>query len=83
MVVQESHSGPLLFWRFINDLPDRIQYFTFELFADDTCLRKNITSPIDNIFLQCDINNLYQWLIDGLSFNIKCHRLLVLQKERN
>ena len=56
-VPQGSVLGPLLFLRFIDDLPDSVQSCT-KLFADDVKLIGNAGRPDD---IQSDLNNLADW----------------------
>lgn len=64
-VGQGSHSGPLLFSLFFNDLPDVIKYSKFQMFADDVKIYKSISTIEDCILLQNDLDSFHQWL----SFN--------------
>ena len=73
-VPQGSILGPLLFTIYINDLPSFISFSSILLFADDTKLSQQVSSPSDCAHLQWDINALQQWCFEsGLSFNTtKC-----------
>lgn len=73
-VGQGTHLGPLLFLVFINDVRAHIKYSNCSLFADDSKLYKAITSPIDCLLLQDDIDALNDWCLNnGLKCNInKC-----------
>ena len=70
-VPQGSELGPLLFLIYINDLPEFLDC-TVNLFADDTKLFSEITSPSnelalqDNIYDSCNWTNKWQ-----LMFNTK------------
>ena len=76
-MAQGSLSGPLLFLVFMNDSPYHIQYSTLDLFANDTRLRKIISSPLDCILLHYDIKNLFEWSIRNvLNFNIKKSQII-------
>ena len=55
----ESVLGPVLFFVFINDLPENIRS-SVRLFADDCVLYRNIKSPIDCQILQDDMKSLAQ-----------------------
>ena len=70
-VVQGSHTGPLLFLLFINDIFETIQHSQLELFADDSRLRKNISSEEDVQLLQEDINSFSLWSrTNGMPINV-------------
>lgn len=73
-VPQGSHLGPLLFSIFVNDigLKFRSQYL---LFADDLKLYRCIKEESDILYLQTDLDNLYEWCLkNNLHLNIKkCH----------
>ena len=56
-VPQGSVLGPVVFFIFINDLPDNIRS-SVRLFADDYVLYRNINSPKDCEILQEDLNSL-------------------------
>ena len=47
--------GPVIFFLFINDLPDNIRS-SVRLFADDCVLYRNIKSQLDCQILQDDLN---------------------------
>ena len=58
-VPQGSVLGSVIFLIFINDLPHNIRS-SVRLFADDCVLYRNITSPLDCLNLQDDLNSLVQ-----------------------
>lgn len=58
---QGSHSGPLIFLIYINDLPSVINTAECLLYADDTKLFKKINSIQNCHELQWEINSLSLW----------------------
>ena len=77
-VPQGSVLGPILFFIFINDLPDNI-HSTVRLFADDCVLFRNIRRSEDQQILQDDLDKLAHWEEAWLmKFNVaKCHSMRV------
>ena len=77
-VPQGSVLGPVLFFIFINDLPDNIRS-SVRLFADDCVLYRNVSSLLDCQILQDDLNSLAKWEMDWqMKFNVsKCHSMRV------
>ena len=77
-VPQGSVLGPVLFFIFINDLPENIRS-SIRLFADDCVLYRNIKSSMDCQILQDDLNSLAQWETDWqMKSNVtKCHSMRV------
>ena len=76
-VSQGSVSGPVLFFIFINDLPENIRS-SVRLFAEDCVLHmNNIKSPMDCQILQDDLNSLAQWETDWQMkiYFVKCHSM--------
>lgn len=59
-VPQGTVLGPLLFLVFINDLPDSVSSI-IRLFADDCVIYRNISSVIDQVALQTDLNSVSAW----------------------
>ena len=59
-IPQGSVLGPILFVKYINDLPKVVKCRTY-LFADDTKIFQQITTKEDALQLQSDINSLEQW----------------------
>lgn len=76
-VPQGSHSGPLFFILFINDIGKFITQSQFLLFADDLKIYRSIYSSEDCGRLQSDVDGLYSWSqMNGLDLNIKkCHSI--------
>ena len=71
-IAQGSHTGPLLFNIFINDLFNCIESSDLELFADDSRLSKVVENEYDANLLQEDICNLYKWSVqNGMPLNTK------------
>ena len=77
-IPQGSVLGPLLFIIYINDLPLNISSYTY-LFADDTKIFRPITSELDCILLQKDLDALQNWSDKWLlQFHPdKCHVLTI------
>ena len=59
-VPQGSVLGSSLFLYYINDMPDNIRS-TVRLFADDTIMYLTITSDVDAVHLQEDLDKLASW----------------------
>jgi hypothetical protein len=59
-VPQVSVLAPSLFLYYINDMPDNIRS-TIRLFADDTIMYLTITSDVDTVHLQEDLDKLASW----------------------
>lgn len=81
-VGQGTHLGPILFTLFINDLKFSLSHCEFLLFADDCKLFKRIDSTSDQLALQADIDNFYNWCeLNSLSVNTdKCKHLQFTRK---
>ncbi|KAI5725364.1 hypothetical protein M8J77_014537 [Diaphorina citri] len=77
-VGQGSHSGPLLFSLFFNDLPQLIQNSSILLFADDVKIYKSISSVQDCALLQADLERFSEWLsTNGLQLSV--HKCAVME----
>jgi hypothetical protein len=59
-VPQGSVLGPLLFFLYVNELPNWIKN-NMRMFADDTKVWKTITEISDGVSLQEDLNRLSEW----------------------
>ena len=82
-VPQGSILGPILFVLFINDMHSVISPGTdIALYADDTKIWREIVLDQDQIFLQKDIDNLYQWSdVNKMNFHPdKCKVVAVTNK---
>lgn len=73
-VGQGSHSGPLWFSLFFNDLQDVIRHSSFQMFADDVKIYKSISNSDDCGLLQQDVDAFFHWLaFNGLQLTLsKC-----------
>ena len=72
-VPQGSHLGPLIFILFVNDLCFRLQSNKL-LYADDLKVYRTVSSVIDCLALQTDIDAVHQWCqLNGMVVNLnKC-----------
>ena len=84
-VPQGSILGPGLFLIYINDLPVAIKNSKSSLFADDSKLFRRISSIIDCILLQNDLNTLFEWCTTWkIYLNIKkCYFIAFTNKRKN
>jgi len=82
-VPQGSVMGPLLFLKYINDLPEHVTS-TSRLFADDSLLYRKIRSPADARSLQEDLDKLQLWEKDWMmAFNASKCEVIRFTKKRN
>ena len=81
-VPQGSILGPLLFLIYIEDIIDNINSEIL-LFADDTCLLKTLTHPLESIAcINDDLETLRQWSTNWLvNFNPTKTKYMVLSKK--
>ncbi|KAI5725365.1 hypothetical protein M8J77_014540 [Diaphorina citri] len=73
-VGQGSHSGPLFFSLFFNDLPNFIRHSRFQMYADDVKMYRSVSDFEDCTLLQQDLDSFYRWLnFNGLQLTLhKC-----------
>ena len=62
-VPQGTVLGPLLFILYINDLFQVVKHSKVKVFADDSKLHKNISTPSDSMLLQEDLNAVVRWAV--------------------
>ena len=68
-VSQGSVLGPLLFLVLMGDIDHRVASAFLSSFADDTRVLKGITTHADVQVLQLDLDAIYQWAKDNMTFN--------------
>ena len=84
-VPQGSILGPLLFTIFINTLPDSLSPGSqAALYADDSKVFRPITSLVDSMALQQDLNNLEVWSSkNSIQYNPSKCKILTVTRKRN
>ena len=60
-VPQGSHLGPILFSRFVNDMPQTIEYSNILMYADDVKLFLSYSDINNHHMLQRDLNSFFRW----------------------
>ena len=79
-VPQGTVLGPILFIIFLNDLSSCIQHSVVSSFADDTRLKKSISSVSDTLLLQKDLESAIAWsdrnnmMLHQSKFELLSHR---------
>ena len=68
-IPQGSVLGPILFWIYVNDLPEMARS-KLKLFADDTKLYKSTKDVADKEILQTDLNSLIGWSNNCMAITI-------------
>lgn len=81
-VGQGSHTGPLLFSLFFNDLPEVIRHSSILMFADDVKLYKSISDNSDCILLQSDLDRFTSWLTQN-GMQLSLHKCAVIEFSRS
>ena len=78
-VPQGTVLGPILFIIYLNDLQSCIKHSVISSFADDTRLKRAITTTHDTQLLQSDLNSSIKWsddnnmLLHQKKFELICH----------
>ena len=77
--------GPLLFTIFINTLPESLSPGSqAALYADDSKVYRPVTSLVDSMALQQDLNNLEVWSSkNSIQFNPPKCKILTVTRKRN
>lgn len=82
-VPQGSVLGPLIFILFINDLCSRLRSEKL-LYADDLKIYRIISSHLDCLALQADIDELQRWCLEnGMELNIKKCKTIVFTRRQS
>ena len=83
-VPQGSVLGPALFLVYINDIVDAVSTSHIRLFADDTMVYREITSELDQIEFQRDLDRLYDWSVrNSMRFNAKKSKIIAFGTSKN
>lgn len=76
-VPQGTVLGPLLFLIYIDDIVLVVKNSRIKIFADDSKLHKKITSLIDRLLLQRDLENVLRWAeVNNMELNQEKFQLL-------
>ena len=76
-VPQGSVLGPILFLIHISDIDANASFSTVRSFADDTRVTKVIKSEEDCLYLQADLESIYEWSrINNMTFNSEKFELM-------
>ena len=81
-VPQGSTLGPLLFLRFVNELPNVVEGSSINLIADDTAIYSaDSDPPVLGDRVEKDIGRVAQWIhSNGLRLNVAKIQLMVLSR---